>query len=990
MLFALLLTAMPFTAFGQTEAADTIYKQGFNTQQEFNTMTVIDRDADSNSTWAWGPAGYNKGYAWSSYSNSADRNNWLLTPAIQLEGGRTYIVTYKSYGAGSTEKVMQDMNITIGTSKDTKKHSVVDKVKVRYGSSFNGNCDYKSYLKIKESGAYRIGFNDVSVKGSYPIYLDDIVIAKGSMLTAPDSVTNLKAVAAEYGQLSATVSFTVPTKTVAGEALTSLTKAVLMRDGKTIKEFASPTPGETLTYADNNTSNGTHEYTVYISNEAGDGIVVSTTAFTGIDVPGAPTNTNSNDLGDKIVISWDAPTSGANGYYIDKSALTYNVYVVYGYANEKLTARNVKGTSIELENNFEGNQAENKFSVRAVSVAGEGEGASVPAVILGTPYELPFTESFENATTHSFWWKEDDGSYNNDGFTYTAIKSADDDGACAAYFPIEEENWANFNTGKISLKGTTKPTLKFCYLFDVYTGQKLEAYIHVPGKADECVYTAVPDGLTIGWKKDAKADLTKFINEPYIIVKFKATGGNGHEINFDNVSISDGDFKKDLAATLSARSEGVGGENTTVSVRVANFGDEAVSSYEVDLMANGKTVATQKITKRLSAMKSIVHTLNFTLPIDASSVVLTAKVTTDGDENPNNDETESCTMTLTAPVLSAAHNLVAEKNGTSVTLNWEEPSYGSTIITEDFEDYEPFNIKDDGFGKWTCVDGDQGWTTPIPYYANNELGEETKYAVVYPGNVQEEAFAWMVFNPSQTTPNVLEYYSAGQFAPHSGNQYIIASCSDDIPTTATTNDDWLVSPLLTGEEQTIKFWVMSPSTFTESFEVYVSKNGSGLANFDLVDNGSGVTGSNRDSWQEVEFKLPEGSKYFAIRYCSDNLFMMGIDDITYSVGDGVLKGYNIYRDGEFVANIAADATTYVDNEAGTNDHAYTVTAVYTRGESVPSNVAATSTGINNITTAADGKVQLYDMSGRRIQSAPKQGVYIVRNSNGKTYKLTGK
>ena len=99
------------------------------------------------------------------------------------------------------------------------------------------------------------------------------------------------------------------------------------------------------------------------------------------------------------------------------------------------------------------------------------------------------------------------------------------------------------------------------------------------------------------------------------------------------------------------------------------------------------------------------------------------------------------------------------------------------------------------------LDGDQSYTQGIPYTKVDETGVSATYMVAYPGNIQEDAFAWMVFAPSQTTPNVEELYTSGQFTPHSGKQYLMAATATDPATTSTTSDDWLISPLLSGEAQ---------------------------------------------------------------------------------------------------------------------------------------------------------------------------------------------
>lgn len=74
-------------------------------------------------------------------------------------------------------------------------------------------------------------------------------------------------------------------------------------------------------------SNGNHTYKVVAFNAAGQSEAAEKTAFVGVDVPGAVTNLKyTYDYESHTsTITWDAPTVGANGGYINPDALTYNV-----------------------------------------------------------------------------------------------------------------------------------------------------------------------------------------------------------------------------------------------------------------------------------------------------------------------------------------------------------------------------------------------------------------------------------------------------------------------------------------------------------------------------------------------------------------------------------------------------------------------------------------------------------------------------------------
>lgn len=954
--------------------ADIVYKQTFDYQTDLDAMTIIDGNGDGQ-TWEWEANGFHQGYVMNHRSADLEINDWIITPAIALEGGRAYILTYGARGNGVMANDTQRLNVSFGQGDDYSTYTTLTKdptVKPSY--TF---LPFKQYLHVTTSGDYHVAFNDISHYDTYPTYLDDIYLCKGPLLVAPDSVSAFTATAGANGAAEATLTFTAPTKRVDGTALSALTKIEVLRGDVVVKTFSAPAPGAELSFTDKSVESGDVTYTVVAYNAEGDGISTQRTLFVGEDLPGRPENTASTDEGDKILLSWDAPTSGANGHYINTAALKYNVYVVYGYASKKLVAHDVVGTSIEIPNNFEGEQTQNDFEVSAVSSRGEGKSATIPAVILGTPYTLPFAESFPNGTRSTMWWRNDGSVYG--GFNLEKGRSYDGDGGCAVFTPIEEDTWAEFCTGKISLKGSKQPTLKFCYLFDTYDESKLQVAVDAPGMKTKIIGVYRRDPLEIDWGRDV-LDLSAYKDKPYVIIRFRGTGGDGHDICFDNVAISDGDYDTDLAVSINTTTEKVGGENAHVNLQVANFGNADVRGYSVQLYADGKLVGEARETGTLEAMRSATKVIDYHLPVGKQSVTLQAKVACDGDQNLANNTSDEKAISLSDPVLTPVSGLGMTHTGTTATLSWTAPAANTTTVTESFEDYEPFVIPQaDVIGPWNLVDGDQSWTQGIPV-RSSETGE----VAAYPGDTQEEAFAWMVFDPTLTTPAVSTMYP-GTFDAHTGKQYAIAACATDIATTATSNDDWLISPLLTGEEQKVSFYVMSPSTnLAESYEVLTSEATDDTADFTVAASGT-VKGT--DGWKLVECNLPAGTKYFAIRYCSYDMFMMGLDDITYSTGDGKLTGFNIYRDGKFIATVGAEATSYDDTEAGTATHAYTVTALYSRGESLPAYI---STGIGAVTADDDASATLYNVGGQRIGNAQRGGVVIVRKANGQTFKILRK
>ena len=162
------------------------------------------------------------------------------------------------------------------------------------------------------------------------------------------------------------------------------------------------------------------------------------------------------------------------------------------------------------------------------------------------------------------------------------------------------------------------------------------------------------------------------------------------------------------------------------------------------------------------------------------------------------------------------------------------------------------------FGEWTLYDGNG-----MKVYGLTDVEYENKYA----------PSAWMVFNRAKTNP------VHGDGKSHSGHQCMmsVSSIEDHVPA---TTDHWLISPELSGEAQTITFYARQLTTQygNEKYEVLASSTNNTPTSFTIVGSTREITG---EDWQEVSVSLPAGSKYFAIRHISYDIFAMLVDDITY-------------------------------------------------------------------------------------------------------------
>ena len=167
--------------------------------------------------------------------------------------------------------------------------------------------------------------------------------------------------------------------------------------------------------------------------------------------------------------------------------------------------------------------------------------------------------------------------------------------------------------------------------------------------------------------------------------------------------------------------------------------------------------------------------------------------------------------------------------------------------------------------------------------------------------------SWILFN----TDN-----SNGHITAHSGKQFLFTVSANYMD--ATSNANWLMSPQLSGDEQQISFFYRVLDTQSpEQMRILYSLNSNHHEDFIPLDT---VADMSNGEWLE------------------------------YSVR------YNIYRDGEKVASVSKDVTSWTDTEMGNQPHTYAVTIVYNIGESTYSNevcVNPTPTAIASVSGGSD-------------------------------------
>lgn len=748
---------------------------------------------------------------------------------------------------------------------------------------------------------------------------------------APAVVSDFNVIPDADGKLEVAISFNAPSLTYGGSELTEIRTIELLRNNRVVTYFDGIRPGEPVKFTDKPSDNGYYNYEVSVSNGYGWSETVSKNVFVGLAVPVATTDVKLVENEDGIVtVSWEPVTQDITGAALDSSEVTYKL-LRYNSTSSVILAENISDTTWTGRAIEDGEQEIIQIVVYPVSSVGVGNGCASNMAPIGTPltsYKESFADGFlsyslgleilneGSAAYRPQWFLADDNEFddafscdNDNGFTYMKAYYVND--RCA------------FFSQKIDLSAVPNPAMSF-WTFNIIGSDKApdENIIELQvRKAGDTEYTTLKTvtlyelgGDVAGWYP-VKVNMGEFANQ---VVQFRMVA---EVINYDMVLIDNIElyslYDHDLKLETEMPHKVTAGESFTATAVVTNDGANESGSANVVLYVDGVEKARTEI-----GPLSVDATTIVSFPIDVHTLAvepLVVKIAVEYEEDNYKANNESETVVdVSLSTLKAIDDLKGELDGNTVTLEWTEPVFDviDGSVTEDFESYDSWSKQIEG---WTILDIDGEVVGGIG-------------GVDIPGIPRNPA-SFFIFDATA---------DESKFQAHSGTKFLGSLFNNDY---TKASDDWLISPLLNGDEQTISFWAKSYyPAYGESMEFLYSTTGNSPEDFKMVSREEGISGD----WTLYEYVLPKGASHFAIRGISKDCYMLMIDDITYQPeGYGAapeILGYNVWRDNQKINENVLKQPGYVDYEVEKGLHKYVVTIVYPRGESAASNVVEIQNG----------------------------------------------
>lgn len=943
----------------------------FNDAASFNKFTVIDANNDSEEyeefyapRWHYDSEYAAAFYYTNSYIGQAD--DWLITPAMSLEKGNGYRVTFKAYGYHGYPNQLQ---LTVGRKPTVESQS-------RIISDHNFSAPNLSPVQLSadfvaEDGDCYIGFHNIS-DGSDHMSIDDIFIRKLNSGDVPAVVTEATASANQDKMVE--LAFTLPTTTANGKALEGTLDVYIYKgiETKPVATIRGCQPGSRHQWTDEHTIPAVNTYYITATNDKGESIRTTVEINMAEGIPGAVSDIEvSLNTNGHVELNWSAPAAGTDseGRPIVPENVQYTITRISGAVFTEL-ARDYRGTSFTDTDplaDTDGQQGIVLYRITPTSATGEGPQSTSPVITVGEAYTLPFEETWMNQIATTGPWRSD-----AQNLSWSVVSTGYDPFALGQDGPgllkaegddiYMQPGSGYYISPRINFSEVVEPKLTF-YMYGA-TSYDGNTYLQVGYETADGKRTLLPETFYAkadanGWRQ-FEADLSALEGVGSASFFFYAninTPANNC-IHIDNVRVTgskpENEIKMETLSGPVTLMPGTDGEYRAV---VANVGNSKIENITVSLFA-GTTLVDSKSIDNINAGEREELDFIFTPSSEHanSTITLRAVVQAEADGIDVNNE-----RTLDVSVGEVIKPYVSTIKGYSdynhaAIISWNTPDCSSVKkqITDGAEDYEAFAI--DGIGHWTMYDGDK--TMPCQLNYGEDILEYTN---------SSELQAFIVFNPAKTTPAV-------SLDAHSGEQYFACWSADK-----KTNDDWMISPLLSGDQQMISFYARCvTSDYDEPFDVLFSRGGTDVTEFIKLNQEGTLTPSGTD-WTLFRYTLPEGARHFAINYTGNNKMGLLIDDVLYEGFDTSRKpdGYNVYRDGQRINNELVTEQTYTDGgrTAGAV-HAYHITAVYGNEESEPSaDVIITindPAGIDAATAATQA-----------VRIGTKPGHIIVEGAEGK-------
>lgn len=302
------------------------------TQAQYNLMLQDNVDHD-NTTWSFDyDSSTDMNVLTSGFSRNDASDDWIFLPKFTADANKVYSFSFNVYLADATLPGGA-IEVWIGDapSKSAMKKVIIPSISLIKGNSWeNYSGEFVANGDLAGKELY-IGVGVTSEKGILsPLRIYGIEVAESTTasINGPEAVSNLTLTRDENDTKTATLSFTMPSKTLNGtEIPASATVSVSISSPGLSSVTVTGKPGETVTTS---MTTGTRNCLLKLtpSYNGATGLSTNCVSSLGISLPGKVRNLRASyDRSNTALrLDWDAPLTDINGKPMGDDEIFYTIW----------------------------------------------------------------------------------------------------------------------------------------------------------------------------------------------------------------------------------------------------------------------------------------------------------------------------------------------------------------------------------------------------------------------------------------------------------------------------------------------------------------------------------------------------------------------------------------------------------------------------------------------------------------------------------------
>ena len=742
-------------------------------------------------------------------------------------------------------------------------------------------------------------------------------------------------------------------------------------------------------------------------------------------IPGLVTGLDASVTGDReVTLSFSLPYEGTKGEGLAGTDLTYTVY----RDGDRLTSkgRQTAGAGVRyVDTEVAYGSHTYAVDVTAGDQTGARESVTVDVERPKTPMTtvtLPFADSFAGAyLDESKWEVEDSGGKGTWAAADVLLKgqflgnweAVDNDGGLAAYdgWNGADGDWARLITAPITKASSTAPVVDFWFRHSHSRGCK--NYLKVQVSADGGDWQDVADAKIqtyIETLDDGGWEYYKFALDPYIkgceTYRVAFTGYNdgiSTYLPIDNVQIYNMAEKDIRVLSIEVPETATAGKDLEIKVTLENMGGATVNAdaytFSVDTDFPGEVEFSPVSIPSLESAV-VVGKVNVTAEEVLNGPSYSFKVAVNLPGNASGDKVESRQADVTAVFVDykvpEGVSAVYDNSG-KLNVSWEsvkDLSHKPININENFNDLPAREQIE--------VDGEKMWREGAKGDFNGFISVDLDH---------QDGGSY--YSTSGSEFQVFKDFMTGSMPQGHTGQYIGLTLPAN-----TQQDDWLITPVLDAAETSlislqarIAYIYREGDAYNNTLEVlystedYNQRNPAPSFTKSIMKTTSKATSSDipHDGlyhWLRIN-DIPSEAKYVALHFITKSGMQTGVwvDRVWVTENDQQpLEGYYVYQRGVGRLNaspLAIDQLRYVTDGANKDaSNTYYVTALYSDGESEPSDIVGVGTdGVSTVAShdaaisvipggvmisgAYDTLASVYSLDGKKVAQATCAGVTFI-------------